>query len=75
MSIAQNEGQLQLALHAMERDKKITPFAAAKLYGVPRTTLNRRRKGIRSRTETIANSRNLDPLEEQVIIRRVFDLY
>jgi len=75
MPIARNEHQLQLALQAMQRDEKLTPFTAAKLYGVPRMTLVRRRKGIRPRTETIANSRKLDPLEEEVIVRRVLDLY
>ena len=75
MSIIRNKAQLQLAIQAMERNKKLTPFAAAKLYGVSRMTLVRRRKGIRPRIETIANSRNLDPFEEQVIIRRVLDLY
>ena len=75
MPIVRNEGQLQLALQAMERDKKLTSFAAAKLYGVSRTTLNQRRKGVCPRAETIANSRNLDPLEEEVIIRRVLNLY
>ena len=75
MPIAQNEGQLQLALQAMQRDEKLTPFAAAKLYGVPRMILVWRRKGVRPRMETIANSRNLDPLEEEVIVRRVLDLY
>ena len=75
MPVVRNEGQLQLALQAMERDKKLTPFAAAKLYRVSRTTLNQRRKGVCPRAEIIANSRNLDPLEEDVIIRRVTDLY
>ena len=59
----------------MQRDEKLTLFAAVKLYGVPRMTLVRRRKGVRPRMETIANSRNLDPLEEEVIVRRVLDLY
>ena len=75
MPIVRNEGQLQLALQAMERDKKLTSFAAAKLYGVSRTTLNQRRKGVCPRAETIANSRNLNPLEEEVIVRRVLNLY
>jgi hypothetical protein len=75
MPSVRNEGQLQLALQAMERDKKLTSFAAAKLYGVSRTTLNQRRKGVCPRAETIANSRNLDLLEEDVIVQRVLNLY
>jgi hypothetical protein len=42
---------------------------------MPRKTLTRRRNGINSHTETITNSRNLSPFEEQVIVRRVLDLY
>ncbi len=75
MPIVRNEQQVQLALQAMERDKKLTLRKAAKLYSVAPMTLHERRKGIRSRAETITNSRNLDPLEEQTIVRRVLDLY
>ncbi len=75
MPIVQNEQQVQLALQAMERDKNLNLRKAAKFYSVAPMTLHRRRKGIYSRIETIANSRNLDPLEEQAIVRRVLDLY
>ncbi len=75
MPIVRNEQQVQLALQAMERDEKLSLRKAAKLYSVAPMTLHERRKGIRSRAETIANSRNLDPLEEQAIVRRVLDLY
>lgn len=75
MPAKRNEAQLQLALQAMGRDKKLTLFTAAKRYSVPRKTLERRLKGILPRVEMIANSRKLDPLEEQVIVRRVLDLY
>jgi hypothetical protein len=75
MPIVRNERQVQLALQAMELDKKLSLRKAAKLYSVAPMTLHERRKGIRSRAETIANSRNLDPLEEQAIVRRVLDLY
>ena len=68
MPITQNEGQLQLALQAMQRDEKLTLFIVAKLYRVPRMTLVQQRKGVRPWMETIANSRNLDPLEEEVIV-------
>lgn len=58
----------------MERDKNLSLRKAAKLYSVAPMTLHERRKGIRSRAEVIAKSRNLDPLEEQVIVQRVLDL-
>ena len=75
MPIKQNEAQVQLALQAIERDQKLSIRQAAKLFGVARITIYERRKGIRPRTETLPNNRNLDPIEEQVIVRRVLDLY
>ncbi len=74
MPAVRNEAQIQLALQAMERNKKLTLSAAAKRYSVPRKTLEGRRNGILPRADVIANSRNLDPLEEQVIVQRVLDL-
>jgi hypothetical protein len=75
MPITQNEAQIVLAIQAMESNKKLSLGAAAKAYSVPYNTLKRRRNGIAPRADSIANSRNLDPLEEQVIVRRVLDLY
>ena len=75
MPTLQNESQVQLALQALVSDENLSLRKAARLYSVPLKTLHRRRAGKPSRTETIANSRNLDLFEEQVIIRRVFDLY
>src|SRR5512140_472598 len=75
MPAIRNEAQLQLALQAMERDPKLSIRAAVKRYLVPRTTLDDRRNGMLPRAETVPNSRNLTPLEEEVIVRRVLDLY
>ena len=75
MPAIRNEAQVQLALHAMQNDPQMSLRSTATLFSVPLKTLQRRRKGIRPRTETIANSRKLDPLEEEVIIQRVLDLY
>jgi hypothetical protein len=69
-----NENQIQLALQAMGRDKSLSARRAAALYSVPRSTLVRRQRGKASRADTVANSRNLDPLEEEVIVRGVLDL-
>src|SRR5947209_2287660 len=75
MRFIRNEAQLQLALQAMESDENLSLREAAKRYLVPHTTLRLRQKGIRARADTIANSRKLDLLEEEVIVRRVLDLY
>ncbi len=68
MPIARNERGIQLALQAMEHDKKLSLYEAAKLYLMAPMILYEQHKGIHSCTDTIANSRNLDPIEEQVIV-------
>lgn len=75
MTTVQKEAQLILALQAMERDKKLSLRTAASRYSVPLKTLARRQKGICSRADTIPNSRNLTPSEEQVIVQRILNLY
>jgi hypothetical protein len=75
MPAVRNEAQLQLALQAIECDKNLRLGTAAAQYSVPRRTLQRRLNGILPRANIVANSRKLDPLEEQVIVRRVLDLY
>jgi hypothetical protein len=75
MPTIQTESQVQLALQALKIDPKLSIRKTAQLYTMPWKTLTRRHNGISSRTETITNSRNLSPLEEQVIVRRVLDLY
>ena len=75
MRSIRNEAQLQLALQAMESDKNLSLREAIKRYLVPYTTLRLRKKGIRARADIIANSRKLDLLEEEVIVRRVLNLY
>jgi hypothetical protein len=75
MPAIQKEAQVQLALQALKNDPKLTIRKAAKQYSAPYTTLSRRYHGIPSRTDTIANYRNLDLIEEEVIVRRVLDLY
>ncbi len=75
MSTIRKEAQVQLALQALRKNPKLSVREAARQYSVPSRTLDRRRHGTSSRADTIANSRNLDPLEEQVLIRRVLNLY
>jgi len=75
MPAVRNKSQVQLALQALAFNKKLSLQQAAKLYSIPLKTLHRRRAGIPSRTEVIANSRNLDPFEKQVIIRKILNLY
>lgn len=69
-----NEGQLILALRAMEQNSKLSIREPARIYSVDRTTLARRRRGQPSRRSTIANWRKLTNLEESAIIQYILDL-
>src|SRR6187551_3322911 len=75
MPALRNESQVQLALQALASDKNLSLRKAARLYSVSPMTLQRRRGGRPSRAESIPKNRNLDLLEEEVLIRRVLDLY
>jgi hypothetical protein len=68
------EARLVLALEALNKDPKLTQRRAAKIYNVPRTTLNRRRVGTASRHDTSINSKKLTDLEESVIVQYILDL-
>src|SRR5690349_20956038 len=68
------EGQIILALQALQKDKNLSERAAAKIYGVDRRTLGRRRAGKPARRDLPANSRKLTDLEEKAIVQHVIEL-
>ncbi|KZL83452.1 transposase, partial [Colletotrichum incanum] len=68
------EAQIQLALQACRKDPKLSVRAAAKIYQVSRVTLTRRLNGTPSRRDTMPNSRNLTPLEEEKLVDYILDL-
>src|SRR3954453_3135548 len=70
----QNEGRISLAISAIDRDQFQSVRSAAKSYDAARTTLRRRRAGIRPRRDCTPKSRNLTDLEESVIIQHILDL-
>ncbi len=70
-----NEAHIILALQALQNDKNLSERAVAKIYGVDRRTLGRRRAGRPARRDIPANSRNLTDLEEQTIVQYVVGLY
>jgi hypothetical protein len=53
------EGQLLLAIAAIERGQIESIWRAAKVYGVSETTLRRRVKGTLARRDCTVNSKNL----------------
>lgn len=68
------EGRLLLAIEALKKDPKLTENRAAKLYDVPRTTLQRRRAGRPSRRDINPPRQRLTNLEESAIIDYIIDL-
>ena len=74
MGSAYKEGQIVLAVNAINRAQIQSERLAAKTYDVPRSTLQRRRAGTLSRRDCEPNSRKLTKLEESVIIDHIIDL-
>lgn len=74
MEIHTQEARIILAIEAIRSSKKITCQAAAKIYKVPRSTLQARMAGRPSRRDLRANSLKLTNLEEEVIIRHILDM-
>ena len=73
MGSPSNERQIQLALQAMHTDQNLSIRQAAKIYNVPRSTLTFRVRGRVARVDTTPKSRNLDSLEEDIIVREILD--
>lgn len=69
-----DEGQIILALQALEKDSTLSLRAAAEIYAVHYTKLSRRRRGMQSRRDIPANSRKLTDLEESVIVQYILEL-
>lgn len=74
MAPTSNESHVQFALQALRNNPELSARAAAKVYSVCSRTLDRRLKGISSRRDTMPNSRNLTPLEEQTLVDYILDL-
>jgi len=68
MPSTSKEDIIVLALKALEKDTTLKVNTAAKIYGVNRITLTRRRNSKPARYDTPANSRKLTDLEEKTII-------
>ena len=68
------EALIQNALQAMNLDATLLLRRAAMIYKVSHATLYRRRAGTLSRIDCTPNSRKLDKIEEEVIVRHILDL-
>ena len=68
------EGRISLALHSLRTSQSKSLRAAAKVYDVPYTTLNKRYHGIYLRQETRHPACKLTQTEEEVLLQRILDL-
>ena len=75
MAPPSKEAQLILALDALQKDPKLRPYKAARIYSVPYNTLRDQRAGRPARRDIPANLRKLTDLEEQTIVRYIIELY
>jgi hypothetical protein len=69
-----SEGNMLLALRALQTDPNSKLRPTARLYKVNYYALRRRHNGIQSRRDWIPKSRKLSNLEEQIIVRFILDL-
>ena len=69
-----NEGDVSLAISAINRNQIQSERQVVQTYNVPRTTVQRRRAGIVARRDCEPNSRKLTKLEEEVITAHILDL-
>ena len=74
MASASNESQLQYTLQTFERDPQLNIRKVARLYNIPYIILSVRINGRSAREDTITNSQKLTALEEEMVVREVFDL-
>src|SRR6266699_424539 len=74
MTSTSNERQLQLALQTFEQDPQLSISKAARLYNILRTILSDRINRYSMHVDIIPNLRKLTALEEEVVVREVFDL-
>jgi hypothetical protein len=74
MSTQSQEAKIFLALQAISTSKNPRITRIAKIYGVPRSTLRDRFKGITSKAEVRNAQHNLTLTEEETLVRYVLDL-
>jgi hypothetical protein len=67
------ESRMQMAISAYKKKEFQSKAAAAAIFGVPRTSLHNRLRGLKPRTETRANSHRLTALEEEALTKQLLD--
>ena len=64
---------MQMAIAAIKNKKIQSKREAASVFGVSEATLRNRLKGIKSRSETRANSYKLTDFEEEALVKQLLD--
>ena len=72
--LTSSEGNIHLAISAINRSQIQSIRDAAQTFEVPRTTLRRRRAGKPARADCQPNSRKLTQREEEVIVSHILSL-
>jgi hypothetical protein len=70
----QKEGRLSLAIASFQSNSSQSLRRLAKLYNIPRTTLQARLQGIQPRHEIVSVNRKLSSVEEQSLVQWILDL-
>jgi hypothetical protein len=71
---AQKEGRLALSKQALQTSQKLSQRKVAKLYNIPRSTLQGRVNGSLPQAAANAQKRKLYPTEEQSLVQWILDL-
>jgi hypothetical protein len=74
MEIQTQEARIILAIKAIRTSKKLSHCSTTKLYKVPYTTLSDRIASRIPRCKLEANCHKLTELEEEVVLRYIFDM-
>lgn len=74
MSVQTQEGRVTLAIEALRTAKNMSIRAIAKIYDVPRSTLEARLKGRIPKPEKRNSQHNLTLSEEETLVRYILDL-
>ena len=68
------ESNMILAVNTLRTHPHLKVSKVARIHKVPRTTLRARYLGTPSRQDSLANSRKITLLEEEVIVQHILDL-
>ena len=74
MSVLTKESKVILAIEAIRTTKKMSIRRVAKTYDVPESSIRLRMKGTASLAERRHNRHQLNPTEEDTLVRYILDL-